>query len=100
MRLQLEHETEITRAIDICVGHVQEYGAATFMDLADAVRCCMDIHGEETMTVGTHPVGNGFTMSSMSNPPNVVVWNGATAHISGSDRRDARPRTPGRPRTH
>ena len=76
----VQRKPTVARAIDTCVAHVHEYGAATFMDLADRVysRLGGDIHGQETMTVGTHAVGNGFTMLSMSNPPNVVVWNGAT----------------------
>ena len=51
------------------------------MDLADTLDCSVDIHGEETMTVGAHPVGNGVNMTPMSNPPNVVLWNGAAAEF-------------------
>jgi hypothetical protein len=81
MNMHLQREPAIDRAIDTCAEYVREWGAATFMELADAVGCGVDIHGEETMTVGTHPVGNGVSMSPMSNPPNVVLWNGAAAEF-------------------
>jgi hypothetical protein len=79
--VHLQRIPAIVGAIDTCVEYVHEWGAATFMELADAVDCSVNVHGEETMTVGTHPVGNGVTMTPMSNPCNVVLWNGAAAEF-------------------
>lgn len=66
--------------IEAAIEFVHDYGAVTFMQLADHLSG-LPIHGDEVMTVGRHAVGDGATMTAMSNPPNVVLWNGAAAEF-------------------
>ena len=63
-------------AVAMCIEHVRDRGACTFMELIDMFPdYFMPVFGKETMTVGVHPVGDGVTMTPMFNPPNVVLWN-------------------------
>ncbi|OBB71570.1 hypothetical protein [Mycobacterium sp. 852014-52144_SCH5372336] len=66
-------------AVGAAIELVETEGAITFMRLADRVddRFGIEIHGDKTMTIGNHTVGDGTTMTTVADPTNVVLWNGA-----------------------
>jgi hypothetical protein len=69
---------DFPRAVEAAIEYVEERGAVTFMELHDHLagpQFGRIFSGEETMTIGHHSIGNGVTMTPMSDPPNVVLWN-------------------------
>lgn len=70
---------DFPRAVEACVDLVEERGAVTFMELHDHLSYRLglpvDLKGDEVMTIGHHSIGDGVTMTPMSDPPNVILWN-------------------------
>jgi hypothetical protein len=69
---------DFPQAVEAAIEYVEEQGAVTFMGLHDRLAGQFGprfFTGDETMTIGHHSIGNGVTMTPMSDPPNVVLWN-------------------------
>ena len=68
---------DFPRAVEAAIDYVEEQGAVTFVQLADElnVQVGVPLTGEETMTLGCHPLGDGKTQTRLPNPRNVVLWN-------------------------
>jgi hypothetical protein len=68
---------DFPRAVEAAINYVEEWAAVTFMELADELNVQVGVPatGEETMTLGCRPLGDGQTQTRLPNPRNVVLWN-------------------------